>query len=695
MPRSLERHPRRENIMLETTRRRGATVALYLIFGILIAVFVINFGPQSGGSRQGCTGGGAQLTVSIGDTSYGMPTWRWAFNTRGQGRTGQRTVAALDGLLRRELLAQEADARGLRVNDALIDEKIKEGEIWILTQKVDGKQIYFEDGEFFNYKMLERNLVGRFGLTIGGFKHEQRREVLAAMMGEILRSGGQASRDEARAQYDHAHDTVTIDAVAFPVEAYKAKEILTDADVDRWLAGHEAEAKARYEADKSTVYTGTPKKVRVRRVFVARTVDATPPPATPADGAAPPADGTTPADGAAGAPAADQPAPPPAKPDPARAKLEAARADIVAGKKSFADVAKALDADAAIAARGGDLGWLLPDAPGLGSQTLADALKPIVDTQGTPSPVVETDKGYYLLVVDGVREGDLTFDQVRAELGATLALDAYADEAARRAAVAALDEARAGTGKNLADMFEPATETPGPGVNPEQQLDLQQLLDDPNLGEDVKEQIRQMIQQQGRSGALIRESADVPASWQAQAGGASGAPMPVTEEPVAAKPAEPAAPPRDLMKASDEVLPKFEEVAKPMVSRLGPMPRDRKDVTGLGESPELIAALFELDDGNLADRIYQVKTRTGSAYVVAQVIKRERPDDAAFATQADDLVAQLAEERGEEIVTAWLKNRCEVLRETGKIRIQKDLLQERDDKGTVHQIPYDPCAGIQ
>ncbi|MCA9680120.1 MAG: SurA N-terminal domain-containing protein, partial [Myxococcales bacterium] len=290
----MERHPRRENIMLETTRRRGATVALYLIFGILIAVFVINFGPQSGGSRQGCTGGGAQLTVSIGDTSYGMPTWRWAFNTRGQGRTGQRTVAALDGLLRRELLAQEADARGLRVNDALIDEKIKEGEIWILTQKVDGKQIYFEDGEFFNYKMLERNLVGRFGLTIGGFKHEQRREVLAAMMGEILRSGGQASRDEARAQYDHAHDTVTIDAVAFPVEAYKAKEILTDADVDRWLAGHEAEAKARYEADKSTVYTGTPKKVRVRRVFVARTVDAPPPPATPADGAAPPADGTTP-----------------------------------------------------------------------------------------------------------------------------------------------------------------------------------------------------------------------------------------------------------------------------------------------------------------------------------------------------------------------------------------------------------------
>jgi hypothetical protein len=41
--------------MLEGMRRQGASISIYIIFGILIAVFVINFGPQSRGQEQGCS----------------------------------------------------------------------------------------------------------------------------------------------------------------------------------------------------------------------------------------------------------------------------------------------------------------------------------------------------------------------------------------------------------------------------------------------------------------------------------------------------------------------------------------------------------------------------------------------------------------------------------------------------------------
>src|SRR5688572_6508932 len=140
--------------MLEDTRKRGATIAIYVIFGILIAVFVINFGPQSVGGGQGCQAGQQQLQVTIGGQDYGMNTWRWAYNTRGTGSYEQRATFALDALVRRELLAQEAERRGLAIPESVIDDKIKAGEVWVMGRKEDGKQIYFEDGEFFNYKML-------------------------------------------------------------------------------------------------------------------------------------------------------------------------------------------------------------------------------------------------------------------------------------------------------------------------------------------------------------------------------------------------------------------------------------------------------------------------------------------------------------------------------------------------------------
>ena len=50
--------------MLESMRRQGASIFIYLIFGLLIVIFVINFGPQGGGERRWLRGT-SNVVVSV------------------------------------------------------------------------------------------------------------------------------------------------------------------------------------------------------------------------------------------------------------------------------------------------------------------------------------------------------------------------------------------------------------------------------------------------------------------------------------------------------------------------------------------------------------------------------------------------------------------------------------------------------
>src|SRR5690349_20348713 len=120
--------------MLEDTRKRGATIAIYVIFGILIAVFVINFGPNGGGrkSKGSCSLRSADVSrLTVDGNHYGMTSWQWALNTltgADNGQQGiQKKIRAMDSLVKRELLAIEAEHRGLVVSDDVVDEKLKRG----------------------------------------------------------------------------------------------------------------------------------------------------------------------------------------------------------------------------------------------------------------------------------------------------------------------------------------------------------------------------------------------------------------------------------------------------------------------------------------------------------------------------------------------------------------------------------------
>ena len=67
------------------SRQRANSIFVYLVFGILIAVFIISFGPQSIATGQGC--GATQQVGRVNGKDLNMNDWRFAWGlTDGQDR---------------------------------------------------------------------------------------------------------------------------------------------------------------------------------------------------------------------------------------------------------------------------------------------------------------------------------------------------------------------------------------------------------------------------------------------------------------------------------------------------------------------------------------------------------------------------------------------------------------------------------
>jgi len=146
--------------------------------------------------------------------------------------------------------------------------------------------------------------------------------MLAWMMANVLEDSVVVSREEALNEFLFQGNTAMYDVVAFKPETYRSALKITDADVDRFVAGHKDEIEARYKADERT-YKGVKPQVLLRQIFIAKPV-------------------------AAGSGSA-------AAPDDGKAKLEAARTSIGTSKEKFVEKAKELNTDEAARNAAGEL----------------------------------------------------------------------------------------------------------------------------------------------------------------------------------------------------------------------------------------------------------------------------------------------------------------------------------------------------
>jgi peptidyl-prolyl cis-trans isomerase D len=393
--------------MLDVMRKYSRSLIIYVFFGIIIAVFVINFGPQS----AGCT---ATTTVAarVEGHSISPVLFNYAMAVSGlrernipEPQMVQLRAIVMDHLLVRELLADDALDQGFRVSDKEIDDMIVKGRFLALGQP---HPLIRSDAGKFDYDLFSRWVRYQWQLNVKKFKEEQRRELLAEKMRQHIRSLVRVSEDEVHSEFLVRSTQVQLAYVRFSPSDFRSKIAFDEAKLRSFINANKKKIEQYYK-DNQAAYQKLPKQVRLQAIQIKATG-------------------------------------PTAKPT-AREKAERALAQLRAGEP-FAKVAAADSEDPDSRAAGGMLSWRNEDNPGFDEVINKQIAKLPKDQL---SGVLEGKDAFVIVKVLGRRQGDLNLAQAEEEIGD----DLFKNEEGVRLATQEADSfiRRAKSGAKLEDLF--------------------------------------------------------------------------------------------------------------------------------------------------------------------------------------------------------------------------------------------------
>ncbi|HJZ86239.1 MAG TPA: SurA N-terminal domain-containing protein [Polyangia bacterium] len=404
--------------MLSVMRQHSRSLLIYILFGIVIAVFIINFGPGSKGCGTGIAEGYAAkiagFSVPEQDFVHAFQLLGYDQEPADQARARGTRTFLMELLIRRELLAQEGERLGFRISEEEIGDRIEKGRILVvgvprnITMDYRFASIY-KDG--FDYQKYKQNFLTYFlHTTDKKFMAEQRRELLAEKVKELVRATTKVGPDEVKRDYIDHETQVKLQFVRFGARRFEDETELAPSDVATYLKDHKDKIKEAYEA-RSFMYKAVPKEARLRVLLFQVGKDA---------------------------PAAE------------RAKAEGrARAalDRLKGGTDFAKVAHEMSDDKS-KARGGDVGWKRRGAAGFGA-AFDDQVFALA--KGASSEIIKTERGLVIARVEDFREGDLPLVAVEKDLAEEMLRKDRAAAQAKKEAEAALSKLKAGA--KLEDLF--------------------------------------------------------------------------------------------------------------------------------------------------------------------------------------------------------------------------------------------------
>jgi peptidyl-prolyl cis-trans isomerase D len=405
--------------MLEQMRKSSQSLLIYVLFGIVIAVFIINFGPQSrGGGCDGPASAGDHYAAKVSGDVISTSDFRYGFLVLGGAQYPSQIAkqqrlkeTVMDKLIERELLAQEAERLGYVVTEEEVEDLIADAKMIGLGYPRAVTRVQ-KDGKF-NYESFKNFVQYELSLNPKTFIDEQKRELLASRVRDLMRAGVKVSLEEVKADFDRKGRQVNLEYVRFSNRKYEPSVIISDAELTDYAAKNEAKLRELFE-QKKFMYEKVPKEVRVRQILVKVGT------------------GTAASDTAHAQRKADQLA----------AKLK--------GGEPFVKLSKEVSDDPASKAKGSDLGWRRKGASGLET---ADDDKLFAAKAGEVVGPVKTKDGFVLLLAEASREGDLPFDKVKLDLADEKIRQEKAGLMAKADAEAALAKAKAARGKALKDVF--------------------------------------------------------------------------------------------------------------------------------------------------------------------------------------------------------------------------------------------------
>jgi peptidyl-prolyl cis-trans isomerase D len=384
--------------MLDILRANTKSAFTWLIVLGIVVVFAINFGPGSL-SKGGCGAAGTAVAATVNGRSIPASEWERQYRQLYQlyrqqaGDAFTRDLAAqlglpaqaMEQLVDRELVVQEAKKRGLVVTSAE------------LTRAVHAMPSFQENGRF-SFPLYEESARAMYG-SPGKFEAALKDDLLFQKMMAAVRETVKLSDAEVRAAFEDESDRVALQFLRVPLTAAEPL-VRPGADEVKAFAAKEAARIEKFHAESSARFDQK-KKVRVRHVL------------------------------ARVAPGGDDAA--------ARQKIDEASARVKKGE-DFAKVAQALSEDEATRGRGGDLGFV---SEGLFDDAFAAAALAL--EAGQVSAPVRTASGWHLVKAEEVVPGKkVSLDEAREEIARELLTQDRARALAQERAQAALAQAKGG-----------------------------------------------------------------------------------------------------------------------------------------------------------------------------------------------------------------------------------------------------------
>ena len=386
--------------MLEFFRQHigGGLLGLVLV-GLLAAAFALSFGAQSKGWGEGQV---EQIAAAAAGYDISDNTLEYAYNLlggRGLNRNDSEGISlrmsALDGLVERSLLLDMANGVGITatsdeaveriVNSRLaltrpVGELLERMEAYPFFDPKDAVNVLVTDGHRipqsfkndegeFNMDFYKNFIRNHLRQTEDDFIEQQRLEIIAERMRQLIVGAIRISDDEARLEYERENDTASIKYIRVMPAYFSDKLKPTQEELAEWTQSHAADIKKNYETNKFR-YTDLEEQVRARHILIR-----------------------------AGEDASD------AEKAEAKAKIEGILARAKGGE-DFATLAGEFSEDTVSAAKGGDLGYtprgrMVPEFDKVMFET-----KP-----GEISDVVQTKYGYHIIKVEGVRKGNVSLEE--------------------------------------------------------------------------------------------------------------------------------------------------------------------------------------------------------------------------------------------------------------------------------------------
>ena len=402
--------------MLESVRQNSRSAIIYILFGILIAAFVVSFGPGSP-SGDSLFEFGSKYAAKVVGSEISEQDFHFAYVALGAGNLNEQVARAqrvreliMDRLIERELFAHEAEKMGLEVGEDEAATLVADGKMYIagVPRPIEGYA--FRNGKL-DYDRFRQVVQNSYRITVKQFMEIQRHELLADKLRKLMLLSTRSSPDEVKTDFEDKGRQVNLEYVRFSPYRYEQELNPTEAEVENWARAHEDKIKKTYD-ERKMLYQKQEKSVHVSRILIEVKKDATA-----------------------------------AQVAEAQAKIESARKTLDSGTR-FADVARTVTEDQTSRSKGGDLGWRKKGFTDFGSAVEA---KVFAAKQGDLLGPERTERGLELIKVEGFREGDISLGQARGELALELYRTDKAKELASNAAQEAANKIKAGT--KIADLF--------------------------------------------------------------------------------------------------------------------------------------------------------------------------------------------------------------------------------------------------